>query len=53
MSGVVFHNIAEGIMAQNLKLSVSDARDSSASLIPMVKSGNLLATDYCSIFSWI
>ena len=46
MSGVVFHNIAEGIMAQNLKLSVSDARDSSASLIPMVKSGNLLATDY-------
>ena len=46
MSGVVFHNIAEGIMAQNLKLNVSDARDSSASLIPLVKSGNLLATDY-------
>ncbi|MBF1514071.1 MAG: transpeptidase family protein [Prevotella pallens] len=50
MSGVVFHNIAEGIMAQNLKLSVSDARDSSASLIPMVKSGNLLATDYVLSF---
>ena len=50
MSGVVFHNIAEGIMAQNLKLSVSDARDSSASLIPMVKSGNLLATDYALSF---
>ncbi|WP_449023199.1 penicillin-binding protein [Prevotella pallens] len=50
MSGVVFHNIAEGIMAQNLKLSVSDARDSSDSLIPMVKSGNLLATDYVLSF---
>ena len=50
MSGVVFHNIAEGIMAQNLKLSVSDARDSSTSLIPMVKSGNLLATDYVLSF---
>ena len=50
MSGIVFHNIAEGIMAQNLKLSVSDARDSSASLIPMVKSGNLLATDYVLSF---
>lgn len=46
MSGVVFHNIAEGIMAQNLKLSVVDAKDSTASPIPMAKSGNLLATDY-------
>ncbi len=46
MSGVVFHQIAEGIMAQNLKLSVTDAKDSTKSLVPMVKNGNLLATDY-------
>ena len=46
MSGVVFHHIAEGIMAQNLKLSVTDARDSVSLLIPTAKNGNLLATDY-------
>ena len=33
-------------MAQNLKLSVTDARDSSSILIPSAKTGNLLATDY-------
>ncbi len=46
MSGVVFHNIAEGIMAQSLKLSVTDARDSSSILIPTVKNGNLIAANY-------
>jgi len=46
MSGVVFHNIAEGIMAQSLKLDVSDARDSLSVLMPDVKSGNILAADY-------
>jgi len=46
MSGVVFHNIAEGIMAQSLKLDVTDARDSSSVFIPTVKAGNLLAADY-------
>jgi len=46
MSGVVFHHIAEGIMAQSLKLSVTDARDSSSLAIPTAKTGNLLATDY-------
>jgi len=46
MSGVVFHNIAEGIMAQDVKLSVDDARDSSSVLVPEVKNGNLLAADY-------
>ena len=46
ISGVVFHQIAEGIMAQNLKLSVTDAKDSTKSLVPMVKNGNLLASDY-------
>ena len=46
MSGLVFHNIAEGIMAQSLKLDVSDARDSTSILVPDVKSGDLLAADY-------
>lgn len=46
MSGVVFHNIAEGIMAQSLKLDVTDARDSSSVFLPTVKAGNLLAADY-------
>ena len=46
MSGVVFHNISEGILAQNLKLDVKDARDSASVLIPDVKNGNLLAADY-------
>ena len=46
MSGVVFHHIAEGIMAQDLKLNVQDARDKESILIPAAKTGNLLATDY-------
>lgn len=46
MSGVVFHDIAEGIMAQSLKLEAADARDSLSVLIPQVKNGNILAADY-------
>jgi len=46
MSGVVFHHISEGIMAQSLKLDVTDARDSTSILIPDVKDGNLIAADY-------
>jgi len=46
MSGVVFHHIAEGVMAQNLKLSVADARDSSSVFKPAVKQGNNTAADY-------
>lgn len=46
MSGVVFHNIAEGIMAQSLKLNVTDARDSLSVLVPDVKSGNVAAACY-------
>ncbi len=46
MSGVVFHHIAEGIMAQDLKLDVKDARDSTSILVPQVKDGNILAADY-------
>jgi cell division protein FtsI (penicillin-binding protein 3) len=46
MSGVVFHHIAEGIMAQNIKLSVVDARDSASVMVPSIKDGNILAADY-------
>src|SRR5574344_1979060 len=46
MAGPVFHNIAEGIMAQSLKLDVKDARDSSSVFTPEVKDGNILAADY-------
>ena len=46
ISGVVFHEIAEGIMAQDVKLDITDARDSISILIPDVKNGNLLAADY-------
>ena len=46
MSGVVFHDIAEGIMAQSLKLEAKDARDSLSILTPYIKEGNILAADY-------
>lgn len=46
MSGKVFHEISEGIMAQSLKLDVKDARDSASIFAPQVKDGNILAADY-------
>lgn len=46
MSGVVFHNIAEGVMARNLKLDVKDAHDSTYIGIPDVKHGNLSDANY-------
>lgn len=46
MSGVVFHDIAESIMAQSLKLDVTDAHDSLSVIIPDVKAGNVLAADF-------
>ena len=46
MSGQVFHDIAEGIMAKNIKYDVKAARDSLSVLIPDVKAGNVLAADY-------
>ncbi len=45
-SGGVFHKISEGIMAQDLKLLASDARDNTSVLVPEVKNGNILAADY-------
>ena len=46
MSGVVFHRISEGVMAQNLKLSVEDARDEYSSFTPEVKTGDAEAAGY-------
>lgn len=46
MSGVVFHHIAEGIMAKNLKTHVSVSHDEHAEATPEVKNGNMLAADY-------
>ena len=46
MSGVVFHHIAEGVMARNLKMSVEDARDEHSVFIPEVKGGNSKDANY-------
>ncbi|MBQ0073580.1 MAG: transpeptidase family protein [Prevotella sp.] len=46
MSGKVFHEISEGIMAQNVKYNVKLSRDSTFIGIPDVKDGNILAADY-------
>ena len=46
MSGKVFHDIAEGVMAQDLKFDISDARDAVSEPQPDVKNGNILAADY-------
>ena len=46
MSGVVFHQIAEGVMARNLKLSVKDAHDTTSVSIPDVKNGNIMDANY-------
>ena len=40
MSGVVFHHIAEGVMARKLNLSIDDAHDEQSVVIPDVKIGN-------------
>lgn len=46
MSGVVFHHIAEGVMAQNLKRNVDAARDASLIMTPEVKRGDNSAANY-------
>ena len=46
MSGVVFHYIAEGVMAQNLKRSVDDAHDENSVMTPDVKGGDIAASNY-------
>lgn len=46
MSGVVFRQISESVMAQSLKRRVEDARDSTSILIADVKAGNETAAAY-------
>jgi len=46
MSGVVFREIAEKVMAKDLKLHIEDARDENSVLIPDVKNGDVQAADY-------
>ena len=46
MCGPVFHEIAEGIMAQNIKLDIKDAKDSTSVFVPQVKFGNLFSSTY-------
>ena len=41
MSGVVFHHIAEGVMARHLKMSVDNVCDGESVVIPDVKNGDL------------
>lgn len=45
MSGLVFHNIAEGVMSHNLKRSIEQAADTAAHRAPKVKDGNVLAAN--------
>ncbi len=46
MSGVVFHHIAEGVMAQHLKRSVDDVRDGHENEPPQVMDGDDEAARY-------
>jgi cell division protein FtsI (penicillin-binding protein 3) len=46
MSGVVFHHIAEGVMARNLKFDVKDAHDETSVLTPDVKNGDSKSANY-------
>ena len=46
MSGVVFRNIAEGVMAQNVKRLVDDVRDSTSNFVPVVKTSNEESASY-------
>lgn len=46
MSGVVFHHIAEGVMAQDLKRDIADARDADSDPVPSVMRGNILSAEY-------
>lgn len=46
MSGEVFKEIAEGIMAKYVRYDITDARDADYQPIPDVKGGNILSADY-------
>ena len=44
-----FRNIAEGIMAKDIKLDVRDAKDTSSVLCPDVKAGNVARRRLCAV----
>lgn len=46
MSGEVFKDIAEGIMAKYVRYDVADSRDADSDPIPGVKNGNILSAQY-------
>ena len=46
MSGQVFHDIAEGIMAKDIYYNAKGAHDADFSRLPDTKAGNLQAADY-------
>ena len=46
VSGSVFHDIAEGVMAKSVRLTAAKARDTNATLIPGVMNGDVQAADY-------
>lgn len=46
LSGTVFHNIAEGVMAKNVRMVASNARDEYSIMIPDVMNGDVQAADY-------
>lgn len=46
VSGTVFHNIAEGVMAKDVRMVASKARDEHSAFIPDVKAGDAPAAYY-------
>ena len=46
MSGQVFHDIAEGIMAKKVKYDAKSSKTFTSVKVPDVKAGNLVAADY-------
>ena len=46
VSGTVFHNIAEGVMAKDVRLVASSACDDKSVFVPDVKKGSKQAADY-------
>ena len=46
VAGSVFHNIAEGVMAKDIRMVASNARDENSVFVPDVKSGDQQSANY-------
>lgn len=46
VSGSVFHDIAEGVMSNNVRMVAARARQANAVMVPDVKNGDVMAADY-------